>query len=37
MCRGALVSDTNVCQAVFRRGAKVQTGRQIKGLDALTH
>lgn len=37
MCRGALVSDTNVYQAVFRRRVVAQTGRRIKGLDALTH
>lgn len=36
MCRGALVSDTNVCQAVFHQGAVAQTGNRIKGLDGLT-
>jgi hypothetical protein len=37
MCRGALVGDTNVCQAVFQRDASAEIGSQIKGLERVTH
>lgn len=36
MCRGVLVGDTNICHAVFHRGAMAQTGKRIKGLGAVT-
>lgn len=37
MCRGALVSDTNVYQAVFHRDATAAIGRPIKGLRRVIH